>query len=81
MAQRVKNPTSIHEDVDLISGLKIRCCRELHVLLPSEVAGALAQAGSYGSDLTPSLGTSTCLRCSLENKNEGREGGRKGGQN
>ena len=46
----------------LPSGLTIRCCRELwcrsQTRLGSHVAVALAQAGSYRSDLTPSLETS-----------------------
>ena len=48
----------------LLSGLKIWHCQELwHRLqtrLGSHVAVALAKAGSYGSDSTPSLGTSIC---------------------
>ena len=31
--------------------------------LGSHVAVALAEAGGYSSDLTPSLGTSICCRC------------------
>ena len=45
-----------------ISGLRIRRCHELWCRLQTRVgahvAVAVVQAGSYGSDLTPSLGTS-----------------------
>ena len=51
----------------LLSGLRIRCCRELscrsQMQLRSGVAVAVALAGSYSSDLTPSLGTSICSGC------------------
>ena len=47
-----------------LSGLRIWCCRELwcrsQTWLGSCVAEAVAQAGGYGSDWTPSLGTSIC---------------------
>ena len=50
-----------------LSGLTIRRCRELRCRLQrlqtrfgSHVAVALAQAGGYSSDWTPSLGTSIC---------------------
>ena len=46
----------------LLSGLRIRRCRELwcrlQTRLESRVAVALAYASGYSSDLTPSLGTS-----------------------
>ena len=52
----------------LLSGLGIWCCRELWCrLLGSRLAVALAQAGGYSSDLTPSLGTSICLGSSPRN--------------
>ena len=48
----------------LLSGLTIRRCRELwcrlQTRLGSRVAVALAEAGGYSSDSTPSLGTSIC---------------------
>ena len=50
----------------LISGLRIRCCREqwcgLQTSLGSCVAVALVQASGYSSHLTLSLGTSICHR-------------------
>ena len=50
-----------------LSGLRIRCCRELwcrlKMLLGSRVAVAVAVAGSNSSDLTPSLGTCICRGC------------------
>ena len=36
--------------------------------LRSGIAVAVAQAGSYSSDLTPSLGTSVCHRDSFNSK-------------
>ena len=33
------------------------------MLLRSDIAVAVAQAGSYSSDLTPSLGTYICYGC------------------
>jgi len=52
----------------LLSGSRIQHCRELwcrsQTQLRSSVAVAEALAGSYSSDLTPSLGTSSvCSRC------------------
>ncbi len=48
----------------LLSGLRIRNCRELRCRLQtwlgSRVAVALVQAGGYSSDLTLSRGTSIC---------------------
>ena len=47
-----------------LSGLRIQCCYELRcrsqMPLGSHVAVAVALAGGYSSDLTPSLGTSIC---------------------
>ena len=51
-----------------LSGLRIRCCPELwgrlQTRLRSCMAVAVVEAGSCGSNSTPSLGTSRCLRCS-----------------
>ena len=64
----VKNPTSIHEDsvqsLASLSGLRIRCCRELwcrsQTRLRFHATLAVVQAGSCRSNWTPSLGTSVC---------------------
>ena len=72
MAQRVKDLTSIHEDEGLIpgllSGLRIWRCCELWGRLQTCIAVAVVQAGSYSSDSTPSLGTSTCRGCGPKKK-------------
>ena len=75
MAQQVKKPTGIHEDVGSLarlSGLKIwHCCKLLHryqMQLGSGIATVVVQAGSYLSDSIPSLGTSICLKCSTKKK-------------
>ena len=51
-----------------LNGLRIWRCHELwcrsQMWPRSGIAVAVAQAGSYGSDLTPSLGISICCRCS-----------------
>ena len=76
MAQWLTNPTRNHEVVgsfpDLaqwaedpaVSGLQPTLCCELwcrlQTRLGSHVAVAVAQAGGYSSDSTPSLGTSMC---------------------
>ena len=54
----------------LLSGLKIRCCRELwcRSQLGSRVAAALVQDNGCSSDWTPSLGTSTCHGCGPKKK-------------
>ena len=48
----------------LLGGLTIRRCRELwrrlQTRLGSRIAVALAEAGGYSSDWTPSLGNSIC---------------------
>ena len=54
--------TSIHEDVALLSELRIqRQCEmwsRLQTRLRFQVAVAVVKASGYSSDLTPSLGTS-----------------------
>ena len=69
MAQRLKNPTRIHEDAGSIPGLaqlklRIQDCHELwyrsQMWLGSNVAKAVVQACSYSSNWTPSLGISIC---------------------
>ena len=51
-----------------LSALRIQRCHELwcklQTRLGSGIAVAVAVAGSYSSDLTRSLGTSICRRCS-----------------
>ena len=51
-----------------LSGSRIQCCHELwcrsQTQLRSGIALAVAQVGSCSSDSTPSLGISTCCRCS-----------------
>ena len=58
----------------LLSGLRIRRCRELwcrsQTRLQSQVAVALAEASGYSSDSTPSLGTSICRRCGPKKREE-----------
>ena len=76
MAQRLTNPTRIHEDVGQVPGLAqwvmIRQCHELcyrsQMQLRSHAAVAVAQAGSCSSDVTPRLGTSIRGGCSSEKK-------------
>ena len=55
-----------------LSGLRIRSCRELwcrsQMWLRSHVALAVAWAGSYSSDSTPSLRTSICRRYGRKSK-------------
>ena len=69
----------IHEDavwsLAYLSRLRIRRCWELwcrlQTRLGSHVAVAVAQAGSYSSDSTPSLGTSIC--CGYGPKRQGKK--------
>ena len=55
-----------------LSGLRIWRCHELRcrsqTRLRSDVAVAVARAGSCSSNLTPSVGTSICRGCSPKNK-------------
>ena len=55
-----------------LSGLRIWSCCELWCRLQMQlgpgVAAAVAQARSWNSDSTPSLGTSMCHRCGLKKK-------------
>ena len=70
MVQWLMNPTRNHEVVvrslALLIGLRIRQCCELwcrsQTRLGSGIAVAVAQAGGYSSNSTPSLGTSICHR-------------------
>ena len=70
----VMNPASIHEDMGRslapLSGLRIWHCLELwcrsQMQLGSGIAVALAWAGSYNSNLSPSLGTSYAAGVALE---------------
>ena len=70
MAQKIKNPTSIHEA--LLSGSGIQHSWELwgssHMQPESSIAVAVVWASGYGSSSTPSLGTSICPRCSPKTK-------------
>ena len=64
--------TSIHEDVALLSELRIqRQCEmwsRLQTRLRFQVAVAVVKASGYSSDLTPSLGTSMCSKYSPKKK-------------
>ena len=61
------------QSLALLSGLRIQRCRELwcrsQTRLGSCVAVALAQAGGYSSDQTPSLGISICRWIGPRNSN------------
>ena len=81
MAQWLMNPTGSHEVAGsipgLVSGLGIRRYRArwcgLRIQLRSCVAVALAQAGGYSSDQTPSLGASTCRGCGPRKKQKDKK--------
>ena len=70
VTQGVKNLTSIHEDMCLISdlaqwvkGSNVDASR-LQVQLGSGIAGAVSVPGCCSSNLTSSLGTSISHKCS-----------------
>ena len=60
--------TQVQYLASLLSGLGIQRCPELwcglQMQLRSGIAVAVAEASSYNSNLTPSLGTSTCRKYS-----------------
>jgi len=53
-----------------LRGLRIQICRELQHRSQTWLGSgtAVAKAGSYSSDLSPSLGNSKCFRCSPKKK-------------
>ena len=60
-----------------LSGLRLWHCHKLQcrsqMWIPSGVAVAVGQTGSWGSDLTPSLGTSICCRCGHKKEERRKE--------
>ena len=67
------------QSLALLSGLRIQLCHELWCRLQRwlrsqvTVAVAAAQAGSYSSNSTPSLGTSVCCGCSPKKTKDKRQ--------
>ena len=72
VAQRLRNPTSIHDDavrsMALLGGLRIQCCHELLCRSQMQFRSVIAVAGGYSSDWTPSLETSICHGVVLKDK-------------
>ena len=77
----VVNPTSIYEtrvwSLASLNGLRIWHCYELwfrsQTQLWSGIAMAVAQASSYNSDSTRSLGISVCRKCGLKKIKKNQE--------
>ena len=63
MTQLAPNGTRV-QSLALLNGFRIWCCRELlwrlHMRLGSSIAVAVAQASTFSSNSTPSLGTFIC---------------------
>ena len=53
-----------------LSGLRIQCCCELWCRSQTRLRFGVAVAGSYSSDLVPSLGTSICQGCGPKKQNK-----------
>ena len=67
---RLVSRTNRVPSLALVSGLGIWCCRELWCSLQTRLRSgvAVAQAGGFGSDPTPSLGTSIRFGCGTKHK-------------